>query len=32
MRLIIGITNVGYTNDEQRERVLQMALDGIRPR
>ncbi|HEY4267906.1 MAG TPA: helix-turn-helix domain-containing protein [Galbitalea sp.] len=32
MRLVIGITNVGYTSDEQRERVLQMALDGIRPR
>ncbi|MDB5078017.1 MAG: putative TetR-family transcriptional regulator, partial [Chloroflexi bacterium] len=32
MRLVIGITAVAFQDAEQRERVLKMALDGIRRR
>jgi len=32
MRLVSGITAVGFVNDEQRDRVLAMALDGLRSR
>ncbi|GLY19846.1 TetR family transcriptional regulator [Kineosporia sp. NBRC 101677] len=32
LRLISGISGSAYSDDEQRERVLTMALDGIRPR
>lgn len=31
MRLFIGVTAGIFTGDEQRERVLGMALAGIRP-
>ncbi len=29
MRLVIGITAVGFAGEDQRERILNMALDGI---
>ena len=32
LRLITGITAVGFVDDEQRERVLGVALDGVRVR
>jgi AcrR family transcriptional regulator len=32
MRLVTGITAVGYVGEDQRERVLGIALDGIRTR
>jgi hypothetical protein len=28
--MITGITATGFVDDEQRERVLGMALDGVR--
>jgi AcrR family transcriptional regulator len=31
MYLVTGITSVTYQTDEQRDRVLGLALDGIRP-
>jgi AcrR family transcriptional regulator len=31
MRLVTGLMSVAYTTDDQRERVLGLALDGIRP-
>lgn len=30
LRMITGITPVGFVDDEQRERVLGIALDGVR--
>ncbi|GAB2805172.1 TetR/AcrR family transcriptional regulator [Actinoallomurus bryophytorum] len=30
LRMITGITATGFVDDEQRERVLGMALDGVR--
>jgi AcrR family transcriptional regulator len=30
VRLVSGITSAGFTDDAQRDRVLQIALDGIR--
>ncbi|GAB3896870.1 hypothetical protein GCM10027612_52110 [Microbispora bryophytorum subsp. camponoti] len=32
LRMISGITGGGFVDDEQRERVLGMALDGVRSR
>jgi AcrR family transcriptional regulator len=32
IRLIAGVTSSGSTDDAQRERLLTVALDGIRPR
>jgi AcrR family transcriptional regulator len=32
LRLVTGITAAAYTDDEQRERVLGFALDGVRVR
>jgi AcrR family transcriptional regulator len=32
LRMITGIAASAYTSDEQRDRVLQVALDGLRPR
>jgi AcrR family transcriptional regulator len=32
VRLISGITSGGFVDEEQRDRVLQIALDGIRAR
>ncbi|HWH25400.1 MAG TPA: TetR/AcrR family transcriptional regulator [Pseudolysinimonas sp.] len=32
LHLIAGITGVAYSDDAQRERVLALALDGLRPR
>jgi AcrR family transcriptional regulator len=32
MHLVTGLMSVSYRTDEQRERVLALALDGIRPR
>ncbi len=32
MRLVTGITAVGFTSTEQRDKVLAMALDGLRPK
>jgi len=29
--MVSGIAGVAFTNDAQRERVLQLALDGLRP-
>jgi len=29
MRLVIGITAVGFVDEDQRERILNMALDGV---
>ncbi len=31
LHLVNGLSGATYTDDEQRERVLTMALDGIRP-
>jgi AcrR family transcriptional regulator len=31
MHLVTGLMSVSYKTDEQRERVLMVALDGIRP-
>jgi len=32
LRLVAGITATSFTDDAQRDRVLEIALDGIRPR
>lgn len=32
LRLVTGITAVGFTSDEQRDHVLGIAIDGIRSR
>ncbi|GAA2074039.1 helix-turn-helix domain-containing protein [Actinomadura alba] len=32
LRMVSGITAAGFVDDEQRERVLGMALDGVRVR
>jgi hypothetical protein len=32
LHMITGIIGVEYRTDEQRERVLRMAIDGIRAR
>jgi hypothetical protein len=32
LRLVTGITAAGFVDDDQRERVLGMALDGVRVR
>ena len=29
--MVSGIAGVAFTDDAQRERVLQLALDGLRP-
>jgi AcrR family transcriptional regulator len=32
MRLVTGVTAAGFTSMQQRDKVLSMALDGLRPR
>jgi AcrR family transcriptional regulator len=32
LRLVAGITSAGFADDDQRERVLAFALDGVRTR
>ena len=32
LRMITGITAAGFVDEEQRERVLGIALDGVRVR
>jgi len=32
LRLVSGLTSCAFVDDEQRERVLQIALDGVRTR
>jgi AcrR family transcriptional regulator len=32
LRMVTGITSAGFNDDEQRERVLGIALDGVRVR
>ena len=32
LRMVSGLTSVGFVDDAQRDRVLAYALDGLRPR
>jgi hypothetical protein len=32
LRMVSGLTGAGFVDEDQRTRVLNLALDGLRPR